>query len=317
MQCQRPVIYVRRFPAAVVALVVLGAFAHLPAQAATEIWSRQGEFVRIERQDDGQAPQNEHPVRLAPAQLAAILAGLQVRHEGEAEPLPIFSSEEVSVLSAAVAEGLARAEPHEDIRFTTVGVHKLGAGGRVARRLLNSGRVFFIDGRLNLLFGEVHGEDRKRNVYGQRDQDLRTRRPASRSSPASVGWRLETMPGVTRRMQGGSERPDWLLISAETVSRAGAAQSTRHQLAPGKASLETSAGAGTARDRLARLRSLREEELIPDELYKLKVQEILAETAAPGAGVEDRLRTLKQLREEGLIAEQDYRSRLQEIVDEL
>lgn len=317
MQRLRPVISARRFPAAVLVLAVLGVLAHLPAHADTEIWSRQGEFVRIERQDDSQAPQNEHPVRLAPAQLAAILGGLQVRHENEAEPLPIFSSEEVSVLSAALAEGLARAEPREDLRFTTIGIHKPGASGRVGRRLVNSGRVFYSDGQLNLLFGEVHSEDRKKNVYGQRDQDFRTRRPASRSSAASVGWRLEIMPGVTRRVQGGRERPDWLLISPETVAKAGAPQAAARGSSPDTASPERSTGVGTARERLARLKSLREEELIPDELYQLKVQEILAEAAAPGAGVEERLRTLKQLREEGLIAEQDYRSRLQEIVDEL
>lgn len=316
MQRQRPVFSARRFFAAAIVPAVLGGLAHLPVQADTEIWSRQGEFVRIERQDDSQAPPNEHPVRLVPAQLAAILGGLQVRYQDEAEPMQVFSSEEVSVLSASLADGLARAEPREDLRFTTIGIHKLGAGGRVARRLINSGRVFFSDGRLNLLFGEVHSEDRKKNVYGQRDQDFRTRRPASRGSPASVSWRLETRPGVSRRVQGGRERPDWLLIAPDSAS-ADRRPAAGREKASGAALSTSAAGPGTARERLARLKSLREEELIPDEIYELKVQEILAEAAAPGAGVEERLRTLKQLREEGLIAEQDYRSRLQEIVDEL
>ena len=308
---RRPLLKVA-VPLAMLAMLAVGS-----ARADSQIWSRQDEFVRIERQDDSQAPQNEHPVRLAPAQLAAMLGALQVRFEDEAEPLPVFSSEEVNLLSATLADGLARADPRQDIRFTTIGSHKRGAGGLVSRRLVNSGRAFYSGDRLNLLFGEVHGEYRKRNLYGQRDQDFRVRRDASRSSPSPLGWRLEVVPGAALRMQDGSERPDWLLISPASISLADTPPAAAAGKTSGTGPSAKSAEAGTARERLARLKLLQDEDLIPDEVYRQKLQEILDEAAAPGAGVEERLRTLKQLREEGLITEQDYRARVQEVVDEL
>lgn len=246
-----------------------------PVLAAVEIWSRPDEFVRIEPQDDITAPHNEHPAHLAPEQVAAMLAALQVRFSDHYEPVPLFSSRELEVLGAALAEGLAKAGPEQDIRFATIGTHQ--AGRLLGRRLVNTGRAFYLDGKLNVLFGEVHGEYRKRNLYGRRDQDYRPRRLASRMTAAEPHWRLEPAPGVERSVQDGAERADWLRITPAPFA-------TLPVTAPGapihRAAPATAVGAIPAKsveERLAELQELHDKGLVPEEIYRARVEAILDE----------------------------------------
>lgn len=300
--------------------VLLASLSWLAASAApgaVELWGRQDEFVRIEPQDDPDAPLNEHPVKLPPGRITAMLSALQVRFADQAEPMPLFSRQEVAVLAPALAEGLARAEPRQDVTFATIGSHRINSV--VGRLLVNTGRLFYRDGTLNILFGEVHGEFRKRNVYGKRDEDYRPRRHASRTTPAKGGWRLEA-EGVARRREDGRERGDWLLIE---VARFSAAADAPAAAAIGDA-VSQSRGAATVaqsrtiEERLAELKQLREQELIPEDLYAARVREIIDSDAAPAtASVEERLRALKGLRQEGLIPEDAYQAALESIVDEL
>lgn len=292
-----------------------------PARADAEIWSRTDEFVRLEPQDDSGAPPNDHPVQLEARQVGTMLSALQAGFEDEDDPVPVFSREEVAVLGRAIAEGLARAEPGQDVTFSTIGSHK--TGHLLGRQMVNTGRVFYRDGKLNVVFGEVHGEYRKKNVYGQRSEDFRPRRAASRTTPPDAEWRLEETAGAERYAAGGQERPDWVLLAPDAAPAmtqapaAGKATAAREQPAPA-AARRPAQQARSAEERLADLKKLRDDDLIPEEVYGAKVQEILdTEAAAQSAGVENRLRALKDLRQKGLIPEETYRSRLQAIVDEL
>ena len=292
-----------------------------PARADAEIWSRTDEFVRLEPQDDPGAPPNDHPVQLEARNVGTMLSALQAGFEDEDDPVPVFSREEVAVLGRAIAEGLARAEPGQDVTFSTIGSHK--TGHLLGRQMVNTGRVFYRDGKLNVVFGEVHGEYRKKNVYGQRSEDFRPRRAASRTTPPDVEWRLEETAGAERYAAGGQERPDWVLLAPDAAPAmtqapaAGKATAAREQPAPA-AARRPAQQARSAEERLADLKKLRDDDLIPEEVYGAKVQEILdTEAAAQSAGVENRLRALKDLRQKGLIPEETYRSRLQAIVDEL
>jgi hypothetical protein len=293
-----------------------------PARADAEIWSRTDEFVRLEQQDDSGAPPNDHPVQLEAGEVGTMLSALQVGFEDEEDPVLVFSREEVAVLGKAIAEGLARAEPDQDVTFSTIGSHK--TGHLLGRQMVNTGRVFYRDGKLNAVFGEVHGEYRKKNVYGQRTEDFRPRRDASRTTPPDAEWRLEETAGAERYAAGGQERPDWLLLAPDAAPSmteapvASKAAVAREEPAPAATPQPALPQARSAEERLAELKKLRDEDLIPEEVYGAKVQEILdTEAAAPSAGVEDRLRALKDLRQKGLIPEETYRSRLQAIVDEL
>ena len=292
-----------------------------PARADAEIWSRTDEFVRLEPQDDPGAPPNDHPVQLEARNVGTMLSALQAGFEDEDDPVPVFSREEVAVLGRAIAEGLARAEPGQDVTFSTIGSHK--TGHLLGRQMVNTGRVFYRDGKLNVVFGEVHGEYRKKNVYGQRSEDFRPRRAASRTTPPDAEWRLEETAGAERYAAGGQERPDWVLLAPDAATAmtqapaAGKATAAREQPAPA-AARRPAQQARSAEERLADLKKLRDDDLIPEEVYGAKVQEILdTEAAAQSAGVENRLRALKDLRQKGLIPEETYRSRLQAIVDEL
>lgn len=262
--------------AALSLLFALPLYGASPVLADVEIWSRQDEFVRIERQDDDNAPGNAHPAQLAPGEIAELLGLLRVRATEGAEPVAVFSSQEVAMLGETLSQGLARAEPGEDVSFATIGNHK--AGRIVGRRLVNTGRVFYRDDRLNVLFGEVHGEYRKRNLYGQRDQDHRPRRHASRTTPVNAPWRLESAPGVDRHVQAGRERPDWLSIDPRRVlaSAAGPAQAPRKAV-PSAPEAAPEVRPSTLEARLVALKDLYDKGLIPEEIYHSRVEAILDE----------------------------------------
>ena len=57
--------------------------------------------------------------------------------------------------------------------YRGMGESRRSAAGKVLKGTrVNTGRVFQADGKLNLILGEVHGQNKKRNVYGQWDEDF-------------------------------------------------------------------------------------------------------------------------------------------------
>ena len=109
-------------------------------------------WVKLERQEPG-APANAQPCAMPRAALAGILTSLTIPAGPDREPL--FLAEEAARLAEPMAEALAVADPGEDLIFmSTV---KRG-GGFMAPRLTVTGRVFVLEGRLNVIIQETRLE---------------------------------------------------------------------------------------------------------------------------------------------------------------
>src|SRR3990172_2117791 len=90
-----------------------------------------------------------------------------------------------------------------------------------------TGRVFFADGKLNLILGEVHKpmedqEQKKRNMAAgcadcPIDERIMYFRLASRDKAGNLPEHLTTIPGVDFKKQGNKVRGDWLIIDVPTV----------------------------------------------------------------------------------------------------
>ena len=237
------------------------------------LWSANDQWVKIEPQDDAAASPNDHPAQLASEAISNALAALRVRivdEDAAAEAQrSVFTAEELRNLAPQIASGLAKAGPRQDVTFSTIGSHPRAAGGLVKDPGVNAGRVFYDDGKINVIFGEVQSGYRKRNVYGQRTEDFTPRREGSRTKAAEHEWLLAVRPGIELHSTAGGVRNDWVEIDAAAVA-SGAAAVSQAPAAP------TQSGADLEQ-RLKTLKELRDKNLISEEAYRAKMQELLSE----------------------------------------
>ena len=295
--------------------LVTGAIALLCAAvtwAATEaprgsvvLWSGDDQWVKIEPQDDPAAVPNDHPAQLDAKTISTALGALRVSlvdpDTGAASDRPVFTKSELENLTVHVASGLAKAGPRQDVTFSTIDGRPLAAGGLVRKPGVNAGRVFYADGRLNVIFGELQSSYRKKNVYGQRSEDFTPRRQGSRSEATEQKWMLAARPGLEFHPSGdGTVRSDWVAIDPAVA---------RPEIPPAPQPAAAPARQATSAPAVA----------TPDSASAAPAA---APAAAPRTGtsngdLEQRLRKLKELRDKGLITEEAYRARMQEILSEL
>jgi hypothetical protein len=253
------------------------------------LWSANDQWVRVESQDDAAASPNDHPAQLASEAISNALAALRIRIVDEDTATEaqrsVFTAEELRNLAPRIASGLAKAGPAQDVTFSTIGSHPRAAGGLVKDPGVNAGRVFYDEGKINVIFGELQSGYRKRSVYGQRTEDFTARRQGSRKQAAEHEWALAARSGVELHSNAGGVRNDWVEIDSAAAASSAAAVSQAPAPTPPAA---TAAGSGEG-----------------------------PAATKSGVDLEQRLKTLKELRDKNLISEEAYRAKMQALLSEL
>jgi hypothetical protein len=283
---ERPRLHGRRLVMASGALALVAATMCAAADTARDVvvlWSSNDQWVKIAPQDDPAASPNDHPAQLASEAISNALAALRIRIVDEDTAAEaqrsVFTAEELRNLAPRIASGLAKAAPRQDVTFSTIGSHPRTAGGLVKDPGVNAGRVFYDDGKLNVIFGELQSGYRKRNVYGQRTEDFTPRQQGSRNKAAEHEWALVPRPGVELRSGEGGVRTDWVAIDS-TVVAASPAPGVAQTPSTAEGSAEGSGARTPSPDieqRLQKLKELRDKNLISEEAYRAKMQELLSE----------------------------------------
>lgn len=298
----------------------------------TVIWKHRDQYVRIEAQDRGDVPPppNDQPVSLSPALIREMLSALEVKFDGKDQPLPVFTQNELEIFADALSDGLAKAQPHQDVTFAIVGVHRNFISFTTDRAYL-TGRVFFQGGKLNLIIGDLHEEYREnieRRLYpfvpGSRKQVAPDpRRPAPRS------WKVLPLAGLQTQNAAGINRHDWLVMTpdpqlwkAVVAERKEAKETAKDAFREASQVRQESAEVSAEQDRLRA-----ELEALKQDMQTMKQAPTAAPIVAPamvqpaqteaGDSVKIRLRRLKDLRDEELITEDEYQAKRQEILDNL
>jgi len=282
------------------------------ARSNAIVWEGDDQAVLLAPQDDETAPPNDHPVSIAPQEVTAMLAGLRLRHADESvetPPVALFNQDQVNILGEALAAGLAMAGPTEDVTFSTIGAHRLSPGAFARRNRLTAGRAFFLEGKLNVIFGEIQSPYRKKNVYGRIEEDFHPRKYGRRSAAEAHEAILIASAAVSLRGAPEDARGDWVVFDPELAGATSAspsatpAQRAHEETEPPPAprgSNSVPAPAGSAGESSRQL----DDEHVP-------------QPATGTDNIEQRLETLKRLREKGLISEEAYRKRAAEILEEL
>ena len=300
----------------------------------TVIWSARHQYVRLVPQGavDGKTPPpNSQPVHLGVAQLRAALGGIDqvdvkntvVAHAGTR---PVFTADELDDLVPALVHGLANARPDQDVAFVVE-----GAPGWEEHPQLQAigGRVFFRDGKLNLIFGNVGrlvGFSALRVQGGYNlTPDMRTHpiRVGVRAKPIPHHWVLSLRDGMSfHSNRSGVLRDDWVELDIPKV--VAALQAVRPVAAVQHKSTATPVALAGAS------RQLRKEtlELVAQrqamQLQMAHMQKELSEihmrreqAAAQPRGAVARLSLLDKLLRKKLITQKEYDAKRREILGQL
>lgn len=268
------------------------------------IWQIEEQFISLVSQDDANAVENNHPARVPIDTLAEMIYAVSVSDKksrfsfgGKRADLgrPLFSVYEIEVLSGLFADALAAATPEQDILFRIHG-GKEQLGGITSRKTINTGRAFWQDNRLHIIFGEVHGGDKTKWLYGQKQKDTYVRKFGSRTSASDrVKVVFAPVAGITQyKDSSGRIRTDWISIDADIILGKAETEPTQARLeqqpaastpsttdtpqtvaAPNSAISAEQERSFILKLRLKELKELRDDGLITEELYQQKTKEVL------------------------------------------
>lgn len=220
------------------------------------------DFVRLATRGDGSKP-NAHPVQLNVKQVAAVLASVQGMPFKDVRPL--FSDSEVEHLSKAIVAGLRNATPDQELIFVSTGQHFWT--GLVAPVVGNAGRIFFADGKLNVLLGMHHSDFVADKQNGSR-QDPKFDF-GSRATPAKNA----NLTGVTEG-QATLVRNDWIALSLQPDA-APAATGATAVAAPAAVAPSADTFYTKQESRLKALQRLRDQGLITEAEFQAKRAQII------------------------------------------
>jgi len=283
------------------------------------LWQYENRYIRIVPQSIRNAPPNDQPVKFTPQQVGIMIDSLTVtlipekryftRKSLERQIVPVFTDQELEVLSEAVSSGLEEAGPRDDIVFALTGNHSYLFAGAVKERLVTTGRIFYRDGKLNIIFGAIQADfQESRGAGALVAYPSEVPKPPTRASTPSRKWTFVTNAGVRYHIDEGRARINWVAIDPlvtcakfeekrrKTEKAATAAKpetattfpldkpSTQFKTAPDR---EIEAGPDTAekfvpiapptrlREQLRELKWLHDEGLVSDDIYQKKVEELL------------------------------------------
>jgi len=229
-------------------------------------------FVRIERIESS-APENAHPFNISPAALRQILVPLKVKGTISVLPEPIFTDAELEEITTHLTTALAKAGPKEDVTFAVTGEHGIIAGGKYSPKKVTTGRIFVRDGKLNVIFGIIHGPYEPKQWSDGFEKPFT---PGARAGRIEYVWTI--LPEGARL---ADKRADWVIFDAAGIQATTAAPASAPVPASAPAVQRSgNAAAPAATDSDGRYRE-----------------------------IESKLNVLNRLKQNGLITEEEYRER--------
>jgi hypothetical protein len=231
-----------------------------------ELFRSRDQFVRVVKQDGAKGVKvssNDHPVLLEAAQLRTALGSLEFILPKKDKSSPVFAKSELDVLERYLSNAFEQAGPDEDIAFAVVGDY-LAAYGLAKEQMSTSARMFYREGKLNIIFGDIHAK-----YYANVDRRIYPLAPGSRFLPKNHEWKLLGYPYQEFYTGPDGQRTDWLVIDlAAMTARAAMGEQETATIPP---------HAKTVEERLSILNELKNKKMITEEEYQMKRSSILNE----------------------------------------
>ena len=237
------------------------------------LFKSRDQFIQIVKQDSVKSvkvPANGHPVSLDEGQIRMALGSLEFMTPGKDSSSPVFDAPELDVLARYLPAALAQAGPEEDVAFAVVGNFK-AVYGLAKEQMYTTGRVFYREGKLNIVFGEIHGK-----YWANADRRLYPLAPGSRYKSTVHTWALVTQPDQEFYSGPEGQRTDWVVLDlASMEARAAMGEKAATTQAP--AAVPHYGAQKSVEERLQTLNDLKSKKLITEEEYEKKRLDILKE----------------------------------------
>lgn len=236
------------------------------------IWQSREQFVSLAARDDqgvARVP-NRHPVSLSTGELREALASLTVQLPDTPKPVAIFGDPELDVLSEQLRAGLQQAGTDQDLVFAVIGEIPL-LKSFASMDVVTTGRVFYRENGLNLIFGMV------REWVKERDRRLQPFLPGSRLHEAALPGPVSSASGSVVHLPN---RPDWVVLPTPPATKPDAAAPESGKAVRPAEPKNDNASNGHWKgieERLKFLGELKAKGLITDEEYRAKKESILKE----------------------------------------
>ncbi len=275
-------------------------------------------YIRLTDQDQSKkdvTPPNQHPVQLNANQVTGALEGLEAWVGGgffkKKQLRSLFSVQQARLLGQFISAGLAKARPDQDIVFVLARSEKKYLV--LQNRGYTGGRVFYLDGKLNLIIGDYDNEgDRFKEAVERSHGVTDTKQYFKHGRRAkAVGFKgtIVAMAGVEAHVDGKKTRRDWIEIDLEQAASVYLAQKAE------QAPQETVTSAAMQAEAARMARERREMRL---EMAKMR-KEMQSSPVGDNSGqtIEQRLMTLKELRDKELISPEEYQQKREEILGDI
>jgi hypothetical protein len=283
------------------------------------IWKLQEQYVALAPQSDDNLhfPPNDQPVIFHVKDIADALHWLELWTEGgffrNEESNPVFSGGQVSNLANYAVEALAVAGPRDDVVFNIRGYGTV-AFDFVREKFWTSGRLFVVDGKLNVIIGTFQVKKDKgirlaEGAHGILDNtaDIHFSH-GNRAQVTKMPGRIVNTTGVELHREGGRIRPDWVEIDVPLAVAAYRGSIIPEDERKRETKIKTEAAKLTLERRVMREEMARMRKQLDDLKHAGGVTQ---------RSLEERLATLKDLKDQDLISADEYQRRRNEILQEI
>ncbi len=246
---------------------------------AKQLFKSREQYVRIVKQDSAKGmkvPPNEHPVNLELDMVRNALSSLEILMPKSDKSVPVFSKTELDTVARYVTQGLAEAGPDEDVVFAVIGNYK-AVYGLAKTPKYTTGRVFYRDGKLNIIFGKIQEDYKSYGLYAPEDRRLKPLAPGSRSVPSEHVWNILEQPDQTFYATNEGLRTDWVILDlASMEARAVMEEQAAKPSGTGGMGIQPMLKSEkSVEERLSILNDLKSKNLITEEEYQKKRADIL------------------------------------------
>jgi len=273
-------------------------------------------YFKYEKQDSNKFGHNDQPVELKVDEIVNSLKALEFTEKkmftGETIK-SVFTIAQINLLGKQFANGLKNANPGQDIIFVLTGSNpKLLL---LQQKYFITGRAFYKDGKLNIIIGDylLLRNDELERVFDPGDNRAVSYsfNFGSRTRPSNkFKGTIITVPGFENMKTAKRFRHDWFMLDVALASQAYLAEmeAIRNPTSRSDKQLQIEA---------AKLSRERREMRAEMARMRKEMKQLNSGTGTSSKTPEERITTLGQLLTKELITQEEYDIRRQEILNDI
>ena len=285
-------------------------------------------YLKYATQDKSASSQNDHPVELDEEAIRKSLGLLIIQQvdydDTDKGSLPVFTPLQINMLSKNIVRGLIKAKPDQDIIFALKKTRDRFLGLKKAQ-FFDAGRVFYKDGKLNIIIGEY---DRPREEGYEAVNDpthvgitaYNFNHGKRSKSAKKFKQPIVEVEGIELKE---AQRLDWFVLDLNVASKVYDLQlQTREkdELEGKRKELRAILGEDAINGTSAKERAQNSKERREMRAEMARMRKEMGErsgAASSSQSLEERLTTLDQLKKKGLVSDKEYQLKRQEILNDI